>query len=333
MTGPPRRSRAELASWILDEARRCGFDDAAMVRADLGTPRAAEVRELAAAGRFDALPWLRDSVPDRVDLSQAYPGARTVVVVLQRYFTGHHEDHASGTELRHGAKVSRYAWGGDYHGLMRKRLRKLRKRLLQEVSPAPEVWIFNDQDAVLERAWAEAAGLGFVGKSGLLISRAHGTWTFLGGLITDLDLCAPAPLPPHDLCGSCTRCLDACPTGAIVAPGQVDVAACLTTWNIEHTEGGEELLAGRGWAAGCDVCQEVCPWNRFAEPTAEPRYQPRVGHVVLTPGALPSDLEGTPLARPGPEGLARAVTLALHRPIDRESTSSQEATDSSPRAR
>jgi epoxyqueuosine reductase len=316
----------------VDEARRIGFDDVALVRADRGTPRAAEVLDLAAAGLLDALPWLRESVPDRTDLAGAYPGARTVIVVLQRYFTGDHHDHVSEAELRDGAKVSRYAWGGDYHGGMRKRLRKLRKRLLQQVSPAPEVWIFNDQDAVLERAWAEASGLGFVGKSGLLISRIHGTWTFLGGLITDLDLGAPAPLPPHDLCGSCTRCLVACPTGALVSPGQLDVARCLTTWNIEHTEGGEDLLAGRGWAAGCDVCQEVCPWNRFAEPTSEPRYQPRQGHVVLRPGTMPADLDGTPLARPGPEGLARAVTLALQREAT-EATPTDEGTDRSTRAR
>lgn len=309
----PRAPQNELGRWLLDEARELGFEDAALVRADLGTPRADDLRRAATEGHLRALPWLHDSVADREDITRHYPNAKAVLVVVQNYFAGHHEERASAKDLESGAKVSRYAWGGDYHNSMRKRLRKLRTRLLQRAGEGAHVAVFNDLDPVLERAWAEAAGLGFIGKSNLFIHRRFGTWTFLGGLVTDVELDETRdPLPPHHLCGTCTRCLDACPTQAFVGPGVLDVARCLTTWNIERPlDDGAALLDGQGWVAGCDVCQEVCPWNRFERVSDDARYQPREGHVVIRPDAVPDDLRGTPLARPGQKGLERSARRAL----------------------
>lgn len=307
---------APLGEWLLAESRALGFDDGALVRADRGTPGAEALRAAAEQGRLGPLDWLRESVAVRADVQARYPGARTALVVVQTYFTGDHEEHASPEELTRGAKVSRYAWGGDYHKSMRRRLRKLRKRLLAEGGEDASVWIFNDVDPVLERAWAEAAGLGFIGKNAMFIHRRMGTWTFLGGLLTTLDLGAPDPAPPHRFCGSCTACLDACPTGALTEPGILDIARCLTTWNIEAPlapEAAAKELVGHGWAAGCDVCQEVCPWNRFERRSVDERFQPRPGHVVLEPGRLPDDLEGTPLARPRKEGLEASVARALEK--------------------
>jgi epoxyqueuosine reductase len=305
--------RAALGRWLCEEARALGFDDAALVRADEGTPRGADLERIAGEGRLEALEWLTSTLALRADLRQKYVRARTVLVVVQNYYTGDHAEHASGAELARGAKVSRYAWGGEYHSLMRKRLRKLRKRVLAK-EPAAGVALFNDIDPVLERAWAEAAGLGFIGKSGLFIHRGFGTWTFLGGLVTDLELGAPSPIPPTHLCGTCTRCLEACPTAAIVAPGVVDAGRCLTTWNVERPgDPAGEAFAGAGWVAGCDVCQEVCPYNRFERVTTEERFAPRAGHVVLEEGGVPEDLNGTPLARPGAAGLAASTAWALRR--------------------
>jgi epoxyqueuosine reductase len=166
---------------------------------------------------------------------------------------------------------------------------------------------------VWERAWAEAAGLGFVGKSAMFIHRRRGTWTFLGGLVTDLELLPTGVAVEPSRCGTCTRCIDACPTQAITAPGQVDARRCLTTWNVErplHPDADHADLLGHGWAVGCDVCQEVCPWNRFQVLSPELRFSPRAGHVVVTSESLPEDVQGTALARPGPVGVLLSVERA-----------------------
>lgn len=304
-----------LDRWLLDEVGALGFDDGGLVRADVQTPGAEGLARAQAQGFLGPFAWLEQTVDLRGDIQLRYPGAKTVLVVVKNYFTGHHEEWVSPDELVRGAKVSRYAWGGDYHKGMRRRLRKLRESLLTRApSTDDQVWIFNDIDPVAERAWAEAAGLGFLGKSGLFIHRRFGTWTFLGGLITTIDLAAPPPRVMVRNCGTCTACLDACPTGALVEPRLLDANRCLTTWNIERPldqEADAGHLVGHGWAAGCDVCQEVCPWNRFENVTTESRYAPKPGHVVLTPDTVPADLTGSPLGRPGPAGLRRSVERAL----------------------
>lgn len=238
-----------------------------------------------------------------------------MLVAVQSYFCGNHDEYASDAELQRGAKVSRYAWGADYHKTIRKKLRKLRLLLLAH-RPQAQVWLFNDLDPVNDRAWAQAAGLGFIGKSGLFIHRNLGTWTFIGGLITDVDLGGVPPQPDAlaSFCGTCNACIENCPSGAFVSPGKLDVARCLTTWSIEkpHDAQAEQPhLVGHGWAAGCDVCQEVCPWNRFEKRTDENRYHPRVGHVVLRPDSIPENLSGSPMSRPGREGMEKNVKRAL----------------------
>lgn len=306
---------AALGSLVREHSLELGFDDARVVRADLGTPLAEQMRAALGEKRLGPLDWLVQSIETRADLHLRYPGARTVLVAVQSYFCGHHEEHASESELRQGARVSRYAWGADYHKTIRKKLRKLRLLLLEH-RPQAQVWLFNDLDPVNDRGWAQAAGMGFIGKNGLFIHRALGSWTFIGGMITDLDLGGAPPQADAlaTFCGTCTACIEACPSGALLSPGKLDVERCLTTWNIEkpHDDRADEShLLGHGWAAGCDVCQEVCPWNRFEKRTEEKRYQPRPGHVVLTPNAIPEDLRGSPMSRPGREGLEKNVARAL----------------------
>lgn len=321
MTGPAAsrpggRTPEEATSVVRRLALEVGFDDVGVARADAPLFGVEEVAAAAETGRLSALPWLEASAAPRTDIGTFLPGARSVVVVVLNYFRGDHADHVPPSLLEEGARVSRYAWGGDYHNAIRKRLRKLRKRLLAELGPEHAWAPFNDVDAVLERAWAQAAELGFIGKSTLFIHRGLGTWTFLGGLATTAEL-APtsSPRPATDLCGTCMRCLEACPTGALLAPHTLDVGRCLTTWSIERPfdDPPEEARDGHGWAAGCDLCQEVCPWNRFERQSPHERFAPRPGLAVLHPGALPDDeaLVGTPLARPGAAGLARTVARAL----------------------
>ncbi|MBI1946726.1 MAG: tRNA epoxyqueuosine(34) reductase QueG [Deltaproteobacteria bacterium] len=304
---------APLGAWLVARARAEGFDDAEVVPASTQLDDAPRLVEAVGAGRLAPFPWMAETLEQRTDLRRRLPWAVSVLVVVQSYFAGHHADLLDAAALAGKAKVSRYAWGGDYHGFLRRRLRRLRRALLDEAGGgrcAP----FLDVDAVCERAWAKAAGLGFVGKSGMLIHRGLGTWTFLGGLATDVNL-GPCPrLPVADACGSCTACLDACPTQAITAPHVVDARRCLVTWNIEEAEdarGDAPGMTGHGWAAGCDVCQEVCPWNRFAKRTTEARLHPRAGHVAFGVDDAPTDVEGTPLARPGVEALPRLAARAL----------------------
>ena len=301
-----------LAAFILERARAEGFDDAAVVPADTALQDVDEVRRAMDDGRHGPLAWLKESVDQRVDIRARYPWARSVLVVVQSYFQGDHNEHVPDLDGR--AKVARYAWGHDYHNMLRRRLRRVRRALL-EAAGGGRCAPFLDVDAVLERAWAQAAGLGFIGKSTLFIHRGLGTWTFLGGAVTDIDL-GPRTRPLQtQLCGSCTACMDACPTQAIVRPQVVDAARCLVTWNVEETEDPRgDAFGGSGWAVGCDVCQEVCPWNRFEKRTQEPRLVPIAGHVAFSPADAPTDVQGTPLARPGVDVLPRLAARALKRP-------------------
>jgi epoxyqueuosine reductase len=311
----PRITAAE----VIAAAKALGFDDAAVVPADTALPDAEHVKDAVKEGRHGPLAWMAETLDQRVDLRVRLPWAKSVVVVVQSYYAGAHAEHVA--ELHGAAKVARYAWGHDYHNLLRRRLRKLRKTILDAAPPDAKCAPFLDVDAVLERAWAQAAGLGFIGKSAMFIHRELGTWTFLGGLATDVDLgpATRAPLAQQftDLCGSCTACMDACPTHAITAPRTVDARRCLTTWNVEHADdarGDAPELVGHGWAVGCDVCQEACPWNRFAQHTTEPRLLPLAGHVAFAPDSAPTDVQGSPLARPGVDALPRLAARALTSP-------------------
>ncbi len=314
MTVLDKLAGAQLGAWLVGEARRMGFDDAGLAPVTGPIADAPHLDDAVASGRMEPFDWLARTLDQRRDVRVRVAGARTVLVVVQSYFAGHHDERASPDELKDGARVARYAWGSDYHNVQRRKLRKLRARLIEKSADDARVAPFGDVDAVCDRAWAKAAGLGFTGKSGMFISRTLGTWTFLGGLITDLDLAAAPPSVPTNLCGTCTACMDACPTQAITAPGTVDARRCLVTWNVEATtdpRGDAAAMRGHGWAVGCDVCQEVCPWNRFETTTTEPKLLPRPGHVVLGRDAAPQDIAGTPLARPGADALPRLVERAL----------------------
>lgn len=300
----------ELGRALCDEARAIGFDDVGVSSAETPMPYKDEVDAALSSGRFDVFAWMNGTKDQRLDPRVRMPRAKSVVVVVESYFGGDHADVVDAATLAKSAKVARYAWGQDYHHVLRRKLRRLRKWLLAR-APDATVAPFNDVDAVSERAWAVACGLGFIGKSGMFISEKHGTYTFLGGLLTDVDLHGDVEVVRTKTnCGSCTACLDACPTQAITAPHVVDPLRCLTTWNVEEVNDERgDAFAGKGWGVGCDVCQEVCPWNKFATQTKEPRYAPR--NVVVDPDAVPADVSGTPLARPGQENLERLARRAL----------------------
>jgi epoxyqueuosine reductase len=267
---PTPAAPPELAAALKAEAQRLGFDPVGLTRAlpDARMQlRNAALERWLAAGHHGAMGWMED--PRRRRIEALLPGVRSVLVVgLPYYVRASHR----GDPFR----VARYGWGRDYHRVIDKRLRQLGRWLEQQV-PQARWRACVDSAPLLEKAWAEQAGLGWIGKNGNLIHRRRGSWLLLGELLTSLEL--PADPAAVALCGSCSRCLDACPTGAIVEPFVVDARRCIAYHTIENRE---PLLPPavakhlQGWVAGCDICQEVCPWNGAdLESSTDPELQPR----------------------------------------------------------
>ncbi len=205
--------------------------------------------------------WMTN--PRRRDPRLVLPNVRSIIAVALNYYQPH--TRPTGSEY---AKISRYAWGKDYHKVLEKKLKQL-SQWLQLSAPTANFKFYTDTGPIGDKVWAEAAGLGWIGKNGNLITRQHGSWVFLGEILTDLELAVDRPHDQH--CGTCNRCLTACPTQAITAPFVVDARRCIAYHTIENR--AEHLPPNiadnlAGWVAGCDVCQDVCPWNqRFAQPT------------------------------------------------------------------
>ena len=267
------------------------------------------------AGHHADMEWIRRSREKRADVRRLLPGARTVVALMTFYDTRPEGDAADWV-----GRVSRYAWGRDYHNVLGRRLRKLVKRL-EELAPDARTVTAVDFRPILEKEWAERAGLGWIGKHSNLITRDRGSFFFLSELVTELDLAPGAEPEPPEHCGTCTRCLDDCPTGAIVAPYQVDARRCISWLTIENRGAiPREVRPQVGeWIFGCDVCQDVCPWNRFSVPVEDPAFSVDTGrfHGDLE-GLLELDepeflrrYEGSPVRRAGRDGFLRNVCVAL----------------------
>ena len=203
----------------------------------------------------------------RLDPTKLVPGAKSVVSLLYNYFPKESQSDTS------APKISKYAYGKDYHVVIKDKLYELMHLLKEEIGEI-QGRVFVDSAPVLDKAWAAKAGLGWIGKHTNLISKQAGSFYFIAELIIDLPLAQDAPVADH--CGSCTACIDACPTQAIVAPYQVDGSKCISYFTIELKEAIPQEVKGQfdNWAFGCDVCQDVCPWNRFSTPHQEPQFEP-----------------------------------------------------------
>jgi len=295
-------------------AREAGFDLAGVARAD-APPELAFFGEWVARGHAGEMAYLTSQVAKRRDLREAFPWARSVLVVGLQYDT----PHPYSTEAPPGRGwIARYAWGDDYHDVMKRMLDRLVERLSAEAGPfAARTYV--DTGPIVERAYAAAAGLGAWGKNTCLLHPEHGSWFFLGEAVTDLDLPADAPRP--DMCGSCTACLDACPTAAFPAPFVLDATRCISYLTIE-LKGAvpEERRPGTGrHVFGCDICQDVCPWNRRRRHRGGPAFAPRPGLVApdleelagLDEAAFRERFRGSPLKRAKRRGLLRSVAIAL----------------------
>jgi epoxyqueuosine reductase len=306
----PRARARRARSLALEE----GFDLAGVASAE--APRElAHFAPWLAAGNAGEMAYLTGQAERRADARRAFPWARSLLCVGLQYDTP--GPYSTSVPSEKGW-IARYAWGDDYHDVMTAMLQRLATRLAEEIGPL-QTRVYADTGPIVERAYAAAAGLGAWGKNTCLLHPEHGSWFFLGEVVTDADMEADAPRA--DICGTCTACLDACPTGAFVGPYELDARRCISYLTIEvkgaipedHREGlGRHVF-------GCDVCQDVCPWNRRRRHRGESAFEAREGMEAPDLVALASlDEESfrrtfrkSPVKRAKRRGLLRNVAVAL----------------------
>jgi len=251
---------------VKKEAALLGFDFCGISKADFLAEEAPKLESWLNQNKHGAMSYMARNFDKRLDPRLLVPGAKSVVSVLFNYYPEHKLD-----ESDTAIKISKYAYGEDYHHVVKDKLYELADRLRSQIGDI-QGRVFVDSAPVLEKAWAAKAGLGWVGKNANLITKQQGSFFFLAELIIDVELLPDAPI--KDYCGTCTRCVDACPTDAIYEPYKVDGSKCISYLTIEIKEAIPDEFSSQlsGWAFGCDICQDVCPWNRFSKPHQEPRF-------------------------------------------------------------
>lgn len=269
---------------IKSKALELGFTSVGIVPAECLEAEGERLREWLDRGYHGTMAWMEREPEKRADPRLLMPGCISIIVCTLNYYTPHkHEQLAS-----HG-KISRYAWGDDYHDVLREKLTEL-VNSIRSSHPEVNAKICVDTAPFMDKAWAARAGLGWIGKHTNLITKNVGSWVFIGSVLLDVKLEYDIP-QPEDHCGTCTACIEACPTGAIVEPYVVDANRCISYATIELRDEQlpNEIAANlNGWIYGCDICQDVCPWNRFETPTVESRFEPRQGGTSLDLGRVAS---------------------------------------------
>lgn len=314
--------RVDVGS-IKAKAAEIGFDVCGIASAS-EHPKLARLQEWIAAGYAGEMAYLAESSDERADVRQSMTSARSVISLGTVYNTSAPLSH---NQVPDGhVAVARYALGNDYHDVLRTRTRALLAWLADQTGPGLEAFTCVDDGPVQERVYAEAAGLGWIGKNTCLINPQLGSWLFLSEIVTNLDLQADTTVP--DQCGTCTRCIDACPTEAIVEPYTVDATRCLSYLTIEAR--AELDVSWRGALEsrlfGCDICQDVCPWNRKAPVSDDPAWQPREGMPFLrlidacreSDEAWTTRLKGSAMKRAGLHRVRRTLAYATRTLPDAE---------------
>jgi epoxyqueuosine reductase len=274
----------DITQKIKDRAREIGFHAVGIASIDSHATQVAatHLQEWLSLGYQAEMAWMSD--PRRQDIYRVMPSAKTVIAVALNYYTPHQRP-----DSPEYAKIARYAWGRDYHKVLTKKLKQLTNWLIQSFDDV-EARYYVDTGPIQDKFWAQAAGIGWIGKNGNVINRQYGSWIFLGEIVTNLHLIPSDPHAQH--CGTCTRCISACPTGAITQPFVVDANQCIAYHTIENraTTLPPEIATNlQGWVAGCDICQDVCPWNqRFAQPTDVEDFQPNPFNLAPTLSELGS---------------------------------------------
>lgn len=313
-----------LRSWLQNAATRLGFDLWGIAPADLDVRNRNQYLRWLEQGFHGEMGYMKRF--ERQDIRSLMPSVRSVICVGMNY----HTSYSLSTECNDPARgwIARYAWGDDYHKVLQRRLESLEGQLRGEIGDGLETKIYVDTGPLLERAIAWRAGLGWIAKNTCLINEAMGSWFLLGEILTNLEL--EPDIPPPERCGTCTRCIEACPTTAITEPYLLDATRCISYYTIE-TKGAipEPMRPELGrHVFGCDICQDVCPWNHHAPRTSLPDFQPR--QLPLSPGESLSAFNpplaklaeltkpqfekmfrGSPVRRPKYRGFLRNVAIAM----------------------
>lgn len=252
---------------IKTTASALGFNFCGISKAEFLEEEASKLEAWLKRGYQGKMGYLENHFDKRLNPTLLVPGAKSVISLMYNYYPK--QDLARGSNL----KIAKYAYGEDYHFVVKDKLKTLVQRLRDKVGEV-NGRAFVDSAPVMERAWAAKSGLGWIGKNSLLLNRNAGSFFFLAELIIDLELEYDGPIP--DYCGTCTACMDACPTDAIPEPYIVDGSKCISYFTIELKEEIPQSMKGKfdNWIFGCDICQDVCPWNRFATPHQESRFEP-----------------------------------------------------------
>jgi epoxyqueuosine reductase len=257
------------------EAKRLGFDYCGISKAEFLEEEAPRLEKWLKQEMHGRMAYIEDHFDKRLDPRLLVEGAKSVISLLLNYYPSQAQaDPAS-------PKISKYAYGKDYHFVIKEKLRELTGFINEKIGEVSGR-AFVDSAPVLDKAWAKRSGLGWIGKNSNLINKESGSFFFIAELIIDLELEYDGPV--KDYCGTCTRCIDACPTDAIIAPYVVDGSKCISYFTIELKENIPAEMKGKfdNWAFGCDICQDVCPWNRFSTPHSEPLFDPNPGLLDMT---------------------------------------------------
>jgi epoxyqueuosine reductase len=243
-----------------------GFDFCGVSKAEQLTEDAVHLESWLQKGYHGKMKWMENHFEKRIDPTKLVPGAKSVISLLYNYSPEENFDKA-------GVKISKYAYGQDYHFVIKDKMKTFMTRIANDIGDV-DGRVFVDSAPVLDRAWAARGGVGWIGKHSLLITKKKGSFYFIAELILDLDLVADGPTTDH--CGTCTACIDACPTDAIVADKVVDSTKCISYLTIELRDQIPNYFKDKmeGWAFGCDICQDVCPWNKFKAPHAQDKFNP-----------------------------------------------------------
>lgn len=258
---------SQLTQHIRQEAHRLGFGYCGIARAEKLDDDARRLEAWLHKGLHGKMQYMENHFDKRIDPSKLVPGARSVISLLSNYFND------ETTLNKQEPKISMYAFGRDYHFVLKEKLSEL-LAVIRAFAGMVNGRVFVDSAPVLERSWAAKSGVGWIGKNGNLINKNSGSFFFLSEIILDIELEYDSPV--SDYCGTCTACLDACPTGAILRDKVVDGSKCISYFTIELKEEIPAEVKGKfdGWMFGCDICQDVCPWNRFAKHHEEVQFLP-----------------------------------------------------------
>lgn len=259
----------ELSKWIIEEAERIGFDACGIANATALQEESAHVEQWLEGKHEGEMGYLTRNKEKRYDPRLLVEGTKSIVTVLYNYFP----KQQIGDNDRY--KIAKYAYGVDYHDVLKRKMRQLLERIESQTGKLESSRMFVDSAPVLDRAWAVRCGLGFIGKNTTLIHPKKGSFFFIGHLFLPIELTKTGQ-ELTNRCGRCTKCLDACPTGALEAPFQMDARKCISYLTIEYKGNfdGLDPKTFKGWMYGCDTCQDVCPYNRFSLPNMDPEFQP-----------------------------------------------------------